>query len=331
MSSSDTAATEFNAIERDVVDHVFALSPSYAVGLGLHEYDGRLPDLSSAATERWVEGADALLQRLASVPRESLPTGRKTDGFLLSLLLESPLFDIRMVSDLERNPMNYLGAVSLTSYLSRDYAPVDRRVGAIVRALEQVPRLLSVGRERLRAPLPKPFLDLSLAIGSGSGRPFCRGPGVRRPGAPRGLGPDRPHPRRGRGRRVPGLAPGAPCSRSGPRFRPRPGALPTTPVRTRRGRNPVRGDPTGGRGRPRSEPASFGRDREGGERHGAGDPRTTLPGSSLGGRSDPHRDRVRGGDATLRGSRGPCDRTGGSPMPGRGDARSGAARSRPRA
>ncbi|MGP8076403.1 MAG: DUF885 domain-containing protein [Thermoplasmata archaeon] len=173
MSSSDTAATEFNAIERDVVDHVFALSPSYAVGLGLHEYDGRLPDLSSAATERWVEGADALLQRLASVPRESLPPGRKTDGFLLSLLLESPLFDIRMVSDLERNPMNYLGAVSLTSYLSRDYAPVDRRVGAIVRALEQVPRLLSVGRERLRPPLPKPFLDLSLAIGSGLAAHFA--------------------------------------------------------------------------------------------------------------------------------------------------------------
>ncbi len=120
-----------------------------------------------AATERWVVGADRLLQRLATVHRESLPTGRKTDGFLLGLLLESPLFDLRMVSDLERNPMNYLGAVSLTAYLSRDYAPVDVRVRAIVRTLEQVPRLLATGRDRLRAPLPKPFLDLSLAIGGG--------------------------------------------------------------------------------------------------------------------------------------------------------------------
>ena len=167
MSTSNTGVSEFNTLEQEIVDHLFVLQPSYAVGLGLHEYDGRLPDLSVAATERWVVGADRLLQRLATVHRESLPTGRKTDGFLLGLLLESPLFDLRMVSDLERNPMNYLGAVSLTAYLSRDYAPVDVRVRAIVRTLEQVPRLLATGRDRLRAPLPKPFLDLSLAIGGG--------------------------------------------------------------------------------------------------------------------------------------------------------------------
>jgi uncharacterized protein (DUF885 family) len=167
MSSSNTAVTEFNALEREIVDHLFVLQPSYAIGLGLHEYDGRLPDLSSTATERWVEGADELLQRLATLHRGSLPPGRKTDGFLLGLLLESPLFDLRMIQELERNPMNYLGAVSLTPYLSREYASVEKRVAAIVRTLEQVPHLLSVGRERLRAPLPKPFLDLSLAIGSG--------------------------------------------------------------------------------------------------------------------------------------------------------------------
>jgi len=167
MSSPSTAVAEFNALEHAIVDHLFVLQPSYAVGLGLHEYDGRLPDLSSAATERWVGGADELLQRLAVLHRESLPPERKADGFLLGLLLESPLFDLRMVSDLERNPMNYLGAVSLTAYLSREYAPVEQRVGAIVRSLEQVPRLLGTGRQRLRAPLPKPFLDLSLAIGGG--------------------------------------------------------------------------------------------------------------------------------------------------------------------
>ena len=167
MSTSSTVNSEFNTLEQAIVDHLFVLQPSYAVGLGLHEYDGRLPDLSTAATDRWVGGADALLQRLASVDRASLPAGRKTDGFLLGLLLESPLFDLRMVSDLERNPMNYLGAVSMTAYLARDYAPVEVRVRAMVRTLEQVPRLLTTGRERLRAPLPKPFLDLSLAIGGG--------------------------------------------------------------------------------------------------------------------------------------------------------------------
>ena len=167
MASSSAAPNELDRLERVIVDHLFVLQPSYAVGLGLHEYDGRLPDLSPEGTDRWVRTADELLARLARVPRDSLPTPRKTDAFLLGLLLESPLFDLRAVSDLERNPMNYLGAVSLTAYLSREYAPVPQRVRAIVEVFNQTPRLLRTGRDRLRGPLPKPFLDLSLAIGSG--------------------------------------------------------------------------------------------------------------------------------------------------------------------
>jgi hypothetical protein len=173
MSSPTARVSEFDSLEREIVDHLFVLYPSYAVGLGLHEYDGRLPDLSRPGTDQWMRGADNLLARLASVLPGSLPPERRADGFLLSLLLESPLFDLRMVSDLERNPMNYLGAVSLTAYLSRDYAPVEQRVGPIVRTLEQVPRLLREGRDRLHGPLPKPFLDLSLSIGSGLASHFA--------------------------------------------------------------------------------------------------------------------------------------------------------------
>jgi len=167
MGSSRTSASEIDALERAIVDHLFVLQPSYAVALGLHEYDGRLPDFSTTSTDRWVRDAEALLARLAQFSSDALPPSRKADAFLLSLLLESPLFDLRDVGDLERNPMNYLGAVSLTAYLARDYAPVPRRVEAVVRTLREVPRLLGDGRARLRGPLPKPFIDLSLAIGGG--------------------------------------------------------------------------------------------------------------------------------------------------------------------
>ena len=168
MSSTTVPKDGFDALEREIIDHLFRLQPSYAVGLGLHEYDGRLPDLSKAATDAWMRAADELLVRLSAVPRESLlPPPRRTDALLLKLLLESPLFDLRSVSDLERNPMNYLGLASLTAYLARDYAPAGKRVEAIVGTLAGVPRVLRDGRDRLRSPLPRPFVDLSLSIGSG--------------------------------------------------------------------------------------------------------------------------------------------------------------------
>lgn len=167
MSNSHVAAAPLDEIERQVVDHLFVLQPSYAVGLGLHEYDGRMPDLSADATERWSREADRLLARLREIEIGPLPSDRQIDRLLLDLLLESPLFDLRESRELDRNPMSYVGSVSLTSYLARDYAPVEQRVAAIVRVLRGVPQLLAEGRTRLRGPLPKPFVDLALAIGGG--------------------------------------------------------------------------------------------------------------------------------------------------------------------
>ncbi|HZY69487.1 MAG TPA: DUF885 domain-containing protein [Thermoplasmata archaeon] len=162
-----SSAAELAAVERAAVDHVFALQPGYAVFLGLHDYDGRLPDLRPAATERWVAETDRLLARLRSVPDAGGDRGRSFDRTLLELLLESPRFDLVDTRDYDRNPMNYLGSVSLTSYIVREYAPIDVRAGAILRILEEAPAFLDAGRRRLEPHLAEPFLQLALAIGSG--------------------------------------------------------------------------------------------------------------------------------------------------------------------
>jgi uncharacterized protein (DUF885 family) len=163
MSSADS----FGALEQEVIDHIFELEPSLAVGIGLHAYDGRLPDLSVAATDRWASTADGLIARLGAVDPGSLTPDRAIDRFLLRLLLEEPLFALRESADLDRNPMGYVGAVSLTSYLVRDYAPVSERAAAIVRLLEALPKLFEQGRTRLRGALPRPFVELALSMGEG--------------------------------------------------------------------------------------------------------------------------------------------------------------------
>ncbi len=167
MENSSTPLSAFDILERRVVDHLFVLQPSYAVSLGLHDYDGLSPDLSRSGTDRWAASADTLLAELAGFDPARLPPERRIDAFLLRLLLESPLFDLREARELDRNPMAYVGSVSLTNYLARDYAPAERRVAAVVRVVEEVPRILEEGRARLQPPLPKPFVDLALAIGGG--------------------------------------------------------------------------------------------------------------------------------------------------------------------
>ncbi len=167
MSDLHSTGAELDALEQRIVDHVFELQPSYAVSLGLHRYDGIVPDLSRAGTESWSVRADALLAELSRLDAGNLSEGRRVDRFLLRLLLESPLFDLREAQELDRNPMSYVGSVALTPYMVRDYAPVETRVRAIVRVLEGVPALLDEGRRRLRPPLPRPFVELAVAIGGG--------------------------------------------------------------------------------------------------------------------------------------------------------------------
>ena len=167
MSERGPAGSSFDALERSVVDHVFALQPGYAVFLGLHEYDGRLPDYSSGFTDPWLSEADRLTSQVHSVPAAELDPGRAIDRRLLDLLIASPVFDLRESRDLERNPMAYLGALSMTSYMVREYAPATHRVRAMIETLREVPRLLETGRRRLDRKLPKPFLELAISIGSG--------------------------------------------------------------------------------------------------------------------------------------------------------------------
>ncbi len=155
------------AIAPAIVEHLFELQPGYAVFLGLHRYDGRMPDYSAAFTGRWLTESDRLLDRLDKIPSEDLPDGHRIDRLLLELLLASPMFDLRESRELDRNPMAYLSAVSMTAYLVREYAPASQRVDAAVQTLRAIPAFLEAGRRRLEPRLPEPFLRLSNAIGSG--------------------------------------------------------------------------------------------------------------------------------------------------------------------
>ncbi len=158
---------EFDALEREVVDHLFELYPTAAVSLGLHTYDGRLPLSERVATDRWLEKAATLEARLKKMDAASLPEDRKIDRLLLELLLAGPRFDLAEIEEFDRNPMTYLAALSLTSYIARDYAPVPKRVEGIVRILEGIPAYLEGGRRRLRAVLPRPFVSLAISMAQG--------------------------------------------------------------------------------------------------------------------------------------------------------------------
>ena len=154
-------------LEKEIIAHLFVLRPTMASYLGLHEYDGLLPDLSPESTLRWTTTAKEFLRQLREIPESDLAVSRRLDLNLLRLLLEGNLFDLEETRELDRNPMSFLFQPDLTNYIARDYAPIADRVAAIVRVLTSVPALLETAKQRLEPVLPKPFVTLSIQIAAG--------------------------------------------------------------------------------------------------------------------------------------------------------------------
>jgi len=165
MAQSPTDRLAF--LEKESIAHLFVLRPTMASYLGLHEYDGVLPDVSRESTDRWAATAKEFLRELDEIPERDLPLARRLDRSLLRLLLEGNLFDLEETRELDRNPMSYLFQPDLTNYISRDYAPVATRVAAIVKVLTLVPALLETAKHRLERVLPRPFVTLAIQIANG--------------------------------------------------------------------------------------------------------------------------------------------------------------------
>jgi uncharacterized protein (DUF885 family) len=161
------ADDQFDALEREIWEHVFRLSPLYGVNLGLHEYDGLVPDLSTAGTEAWVARSRVLHERLARASSQSLAPRRRTDKEVLTVMLEAYVLEITDYPYYDKLPGAYVYPLSLIPYMTRSYATPLHRARAILEALRGAPALLRTGINRLRTPLPRPFISIGLSMASG--------------------------------------------------------------------------------------------------------------------------------------------------------------------
>ena len=141
-------------------NHVFKLNPRQAVMLGLHDYDGFLPDVSLGGLESWTDKAVGLLDRVRS-EGHGLDKDGRLDALCLETMLERMLFDVEDLRGYASRPNIYSIQLSLTPYVSREYAPVDVRIGAVNRHLGRVPGFLDQASRNLDKTLAQPIVDVA--------------------------------------------------------------------------------------------------------------------------------------------------------------------------
>jgi hypothetical protein len=148
-----------------VVDDYYRQNPESASDAGLHQYDGQMSDMSAASMADYGNWIDSVLAEADSYT--NLKGIEAFERDYLTTSLSGQLFWLRDSEFPSKNPMVYSGAIGISVFIDREYAPLDQRMQAYTRYIEQVPGMLEQMKENLQPPLPAPYVEMGHRIFSG--------------------------------------------------------------------------------------------------------------------------------------------------------------------
>ncbi len=136
--------------------------PSMAAGLGLHEYDGRLPSVSRTAYSMRLREIERGLEALERIDDSALSVRNYYDSRILKDALHKERLEIAELQWYAKNPMEMLWNIEMSGYISRNYAPLEQRVESLTQALSSVPRYIDELKTVLNGRLASPVLEASI-------------------------------------------------------------------------------------------------------------------------------------------------------------------------
>ncbi len=150
-----------------VIEARMKADPYFAVQSGRHEFDGQMPDWSRAALEADVAGTRALLAELMKFDTGVLTAAQRFEREYLRWVMEQQLFWQDSAAQPYTNPAWYIDRLDPSMYLTREYAPLPKRLEGFLGYARAIPKLTADIRANLRAPLPKPYIERGAAAFAG--------------------------------------------------------------------------------------------------------------------------------------------------------------------
>ncbi|MBS3740301.1 DUF885 domain-containing protein [Candidatus Bipolaricaulota bacterium] len=154
MKGSTEATQELEEIRKEVFDFVMKEEPIRATSMGIHEYDGELPEGSREAQERKIAKFEDWLSELSEVETGDLAGEEKDSLKTGKHILELRLFELKELRKWESNP-NHPQAIgaSLLPLLKRNFAPLEERLKSAGSRINQIPDFLANAREVITDPI----------------------------------------------------------------------------------------------------------------------------------------------------------------------------------
>ena len=150
-----------------------ALQPSSGRVSGLHEFDGKVADVSREGVERRIATLRQIKADLAAL-EPTTNADELLDGKILAQMVEQDLFELVEVETWRRRPAFYSELFSVDDYIVRDYAPLPVRARAMLEHLRASRAAVGAIRKNLTSPLSRPVVETAVGIFKGFGE-YLRG------------------------------------------------------------------------------------------------------------------------------------------------------------
>lgn len=155
----------FNLLIDSYFDGVFKFQPHYATEIGVHEYDGQMPDLTANGIKNHDKFLKDYLKKFEQFDAKALSQNEKLDLVLVINQIKSQLLELNEVADYKRKPSEYseLACAAIFALMKRDFAPTAERLKSVVARERAIPALLKTARQNIKAEsVPKIFAEIDL-------------------------------------------------------------------------------------------------------------------------------------------------------------------------
>ncbi len=158
---------KFESLANRFIERFLTTHPESATALGDHRFDARTSDFSmrGMAADRLLY--QSTLKQLAAISSASLSPNDGVDKSILENELRARLFDIEVLHEAERNPLNYNPANGIYGLLARDFAPLKSRLISVQARLEAVPKVVAAAQANLKNP-PRVFTETAITQNKGA-------------------------------------------------------------------------------------------------------------------------------------------------------------------
>ena len=158
---------KFEALANRFIERFLATHPESATALGDHRFDARTSDFSMRGVAADQALYQTTLKQLAAISASSLSISDAVDKSILENELRSRLFDIEVLKEAEKNPLNYNPSNGIYGLLARDFAPLKSRLVSVQARLEAVPKVVAAAQANLKNP-PRVFTETAMTQNKGA-------------------------------------------------------------------------------------------------------------------------------------------------------------------